>query len=155
MDPFTAIGLASSIVTFIDVGIKFVTSVKDIYQSPNSTGLTRENRHLEFVVKKMAQFSDEFKSDNAATISKDEGDLYDLAERCRGLAVRILKLVDGTRSENTDSLFSNIRAVKKSFLCAGERKQLEEELRDCNALLSQCYSYLNRSVPTPGLFSFV
>jgi hypothetical protein len=55
MDPITAIGLASSILTFIDFAGKIVSGTYEILHS--ETGATAENAHVETIVKDLADLT--------------------------------------------------------------------------------------------------
>ena len=63
MDPLTAIGLASSIVQFVDYGTKLIGGAREIYHS--TTGTTAQNETLELVATEMKEWSSRLKTPRA------------------------------------------------------------------------------------------
>jgi len=51
MDPISALGLASNILTFIDVAGKILAGTYEVYQS--ATGRTDENAHVDSVIENL------------------------------------------------------------------------------------------------------
>ena len=77
MDPFTAIGFASNILTFVDFTWKLFTETREIYES--SSGLTENVRTIESVARDATELS------NTITLSATYDDnLRELAQECRG-----------------------------------------------------------------------
>ena len=55
MDPFTAIGLASNILSFIDFSAQLINGAREIYDS--TSGTTEDNKSREAIVSEMNNFS--------------------------------------------------------------------------------------------------
>jgi hypothetical protein len=75
MDPLTAIGLASSIVQFVDYTTKLIQGAKEIYISVSGT--TEENKSLETITKEMEGLSSRLYTPISSQESEDEN-----SERC-------------------------------------------------------------------------
>jgi len=58
MDPFTAIGLASNILSFIDFSAQLINGAREIYDS--TTGTTEDNKSRESIVNEMKFFLPNF-----------------------------------------------------------------------------------------------
>ncbi len=90
MDPITAIGLASAILSFVDYAHKIVTGATELYKS--ATGATEENTHTNTIVGDL--------SDAAADLTDLGGNtkhtraLNDIAAKCRKLSDDLLQLLN-------------------------------------------------------------
>ncbi len=148
MDPLSAIGLASNIISFIDYGAKVVSGAIDIYGS--SSGLTRDARSTETVVSEMRSFSSKLKAPDDAALSGDEKALCRLAVECEDLSSQIIALVEKVRPQSR----AGGRVSKRASLLAGlkskwyesDKRRLEERLSHCRAQLGLQLNYLTRSV---------
>ncbi|EFX03145.1 hypothetical protein CMQ_3074 [Grosmannia clavigera kw1407] len=80
MDPVTAIGLASSIIAFVDFGWKLIKGAKEIYDAADGT--LEENRSREAVVLEMKRLTVQLVSPEHSLLSGEERDLCLLAGTC-------------------------------------------------------------------------
>ncbi|KXH68351.1 hypothetical protein CSAL01_10364 [Colletotrichum salicis] len=81
-----AAGLASSILTFIDVSYKIAKGTYEIYQS--ATGVTAENAHVSNVITDL----EEAAAGLGRASKGHHAELADLSNQCRTLSVDLLKL---------------------------------------------------------------
>jgi hypothetical protein len=90
MDPFAAIGLASSIVQFVDYSTKLINGARDIYDS--ASGMTEHNKSLESIVNEMKLLSSKLLPRTGGP-SEDEKALCHVAAECNILSDQILELL--------------------------------------------------------------
>ena len=116
MDPVTAIQLASSILGFIDLGVKVVSSAAEAYGA--TSGLTAENRTAETVVVEMQKFAAKLQpSDNdSPQLTSEERALCRLAVECSGIAGEIVELVERSKPKQRKrkaaaALLTSLRSV--------------------------------------------
>jgi len=83
MDPITAIGLASSILTFIECATEIVTGTYEVYHSV--AGTTDENAHIEAVTEDLHEVTAHLSS-NLAGRTKHEKALKDIGSKCEKLS---------------------------------------------------------------------
>lgn len=117
MDPFTAIGVASSIATFVDLGFKFIKGTSEIYQSAN--GCTSENTHAELVSRRLQQTCLDLERDTASS-SAEAKRLQPLAHECRALSVDLLRLIQKGKSKKWCSKFEWRGRVLQFEICEGK-----------------------------------
>jgi len=70
MDPFTAIGLATNILAFIDFGTELVSAAKDIYES--GSGTTREDQAWQNAAMEMKQLASKLQLASGSQASEGE-----------------------------------------------------------------------------------
>lgn len=87
MDPITAIGLASAIITFIDFAHKIVTGADELYK--NAT--TEENKHTENIVNDLDDAATDLT--NLPGKTKHEKALNNLAENCKDISRELHSLL--------------------------------------------------------------
>ncbi|CZR68365.1 uncharacterized protein PAC_18264 [Phialocephala subalpina] len=143
MDPLTAIGLASNILSFLDFSVKVFSGAIDIYDSPS--GLTEENRSSEAIVAQMKHFASKLQPPDDAQLTGDEKALCKLACECDDLSTRIIALIEKARPKDRKSKSASILAGLKSKWHEAERRKLEERLGHCRAQLALQLNYLTSS----------
>ena len=100
LDPLTAISLASSVVQFVEFGVKIVSGSIELYHSKD--GVDSEVTNFEFEATRVHRLADKIKSivdhrQDGANLSEDEIELQGLAERCRVLASDLVSVLDGLK----------------------------------------------------------
>ncbi|RFU32608.1 hypothetical protein B7463_g3712, partial [Scytalidium lignicola] len=143
MDPLTALGLASNILSFIDFGAKVVSSAIDIYDSPS--GLTEESRSSEAIVTEMRHFASKLRPPDDDQLTGDEKALCRLADECDGLSNQIIALIERIRPKDRKLKSASILAGLKSKWHEAERRKLEQRLDHCRAQLALQLHYLTSS----------
>jgi hypothetical protein len=90
MDPVSAIGLASAIITFIDFAQQIVTGVDEIYSS--ATGATEENTHIETIISDLDDAAGDLTEISSKT--KHGKALNALASLCKKVSEDLLQLLN-------------------------------------------------------------
>lgn len=132
MDPLTAIGLASNIVSFIDFGAKVLSTAREIYNS--TSGDTSSNRNYESVAHQLEKFAVDLLT--ADTFSGKEKALCALAQECRDLAIQIQDLLQKSRPKDPKSKRQVAWSTLKSLKYKEERLELQERLGNCRDQLA-------------------
>ena len=143
MDPLTAVGLATNILTFLETGAKLVTGAIEIYGSPS--GLTSENQALEAIVTDMRNVCSKLQLSDKDELSSEERSLMNLAIDCDSLCKEIIELVEKTRPKDPKSSLASMRASLKLRWYEQHRRQLAQRLGDCRAQMSLHMAYLSGS----------
>jgi hypothetical protein len=142
MDPFTAIGFASSILSFIDFSSKVVTGAIEIYGSDSRN--TNEGRSSEAIVVEMRRFVAKLQPPKDSKLTESEKALCKLAVECDSLAEQILSLLEKVKAKNRKSKGSSLVAAIKAKMYDGDRRRLEEHLNYCRAQLGLQLNDLTR-----------
>ena len=142
MDPLTAIGLASSIVQFVDFSTKLIHGAREIYDSVS--GETEENRSLEAVVSEMERLSSKLLSPNNPQQTEDERALCRLAAECNILSDQILGLLEKIKPKDAKSKRQSAWAAVKNKLHEREKLELEKRLENCRSQLELQLNFLTR-----------
>ncbi|PNP59714.1 hypothetical protein FNYG_14845 [Fusarium nygamai] len=127
MDPLSAIGLASGIITFIDFSWGLVTGTMEIYKS--RTGATFENVHIGKVIEDLRDVSEGLEADLRDNPTRHEKALQKLAEQCSDLSEQLLKLLQslGGRKKKK-ALWASVWVKWDSMRKAGDVKEIEGRL---------------------------
>ncbi|KAH8714630.1 hypothetical protein BGZ61DRAFT_587332 [Ilyonectria robusta] len=133
MDPVTAIGLASSILTFIDVGVKVLQKANEIRNSQDSS--TKENRsrrtisdELEFAAARMKPLDD-------IRVSPEQESLCKVARECQVLSKKMLKILESIKPRKSHFI-STLIVAAKVMRKQDDLEALDKELRDCRGRLT-------------------
>ena len=130
MDPASAIGLAASIITFIDFAWSLVTDAKELHRS--GRGTTKENARIGAIIGELRNCSLELGTgvdSGLSRISTHEKALKDLAGDCCLLSSEleaILAKLKTTKNSRWHSLKTTWAAMRKK----GEIATIEARLRD-------------------------
>ncbi|KAI1417450.1 hypothetical protein F5Y13DRAFT_202975 [Hypoxylon sp. FL1857] len=95
MDPIAAIGLASSILTFIDFSCKLVSGTYEIAKRGSLTG----NDNVELVVKDLNKLTEDLRDHKLKGISEHETALKELVSKCEILSGELLALLKTLKSK--------------------------------------------------------
>ncbi|KAK2472289.1 hypothetical protein H9L39_16169 [Fusarium oxysporum f. sp. albedinis] len=133
MDPVTAVGLASAIISFVPLGVKLLQSAREIRDSVD--GSVEKNLTRKAIVDEMQALSRRLKSADQARVLPEQRGLYDLALKCNELSQKILDVLDKIRPKSKGS-FENFRSAYRAWSCESEIKNLEKQLNDCRSQLA-------------------
>jgi hypothetical protein len=133
MDPLTAIGLAASIVSFVDFGFKLVKGTIEIYETADGT--LPENRSREAVTAAMKDLATRLTPPQSSLVTKEEKQLYHLAMECRAICDDLLDLLNRLKPENMSSKRQSLWAAVKSVFHESECENLEKRLDACRRQL--------------------
>jgi hypothetical protein len=135
MDPVTAIGLASSIVSFIDFSWSLVTGAKELYEAGRRT--TKENARIRSIVNDLNEYAIDLAVGGAGA-SKHEKALRALANDCHSLSeelVKILQKLELTKNSRWQSLKKTWAAMRKKEEVAAIEGRLEKYRAQMNTRL--------------------
>ena len=127
MDPITAIGLASAILTFVDFASKLTHGTYEIYKS--AAGSMEDNVNVSVVVKDLQSIVQDL-DPGPITRTKHEKALKELAAKCEKLSAKLLKLLEkltlyGKRS-SWKALKVKLESMQKDREVQTMQKQLGE-----------------------------
>lgn len=149
MDALGAIGLASSIITFIDFGYELISVARDIHGSV--TGHSKENTRIEYLNTRMeALAADLSAKTSTSTMTEDEKRLSELSGECLRLSRDLKKLLDKLKVADRHSARKLISSVLRDRWKKDEKKGLEERLDSCRAHLHLQFSRTTWSVFPPS-----
>jgi hypothetical protein len=126
MDPVTAIGLASNILSFIDYAHKIVTGADELYKSV--TGATEENTHTDTIVRDL----DEAAADLTAVSSKTKHGkaLNDLATKCKKVSEDLHRLLNKLSVSGNRSTWKVLRVAIRNLRKEGEVAKMVTRLSE-------------------------
>lgn len=148
MDPITAIGLASGILTFITFSAGLVKGWKQIHES----GSLEENATLGDVIGRMETLHSRLipPDHENKPLSGDAKDLCELAKDCQKVSDALLKLLGKMKSLDSArgirAQWQNLSATWHSLVHEKDKLQLEEELSRCHQRLTAVLAFLTRLV---------
>lgn len=134
MDPITAVGLASAIISFVPLGIKVLQNAKEIKDSID--GGVKQNATRQAVIEELQALSGRLRVSQSNNINPpaEQVKLLDLASRCHDLSQQILNLLDKVRPKTSTTRGKYSSAVRV-WLKEGEIKDLEKSLYNCREQL--------------------
>jgi hypothetical protein len=144
MDPFTAIGTVSAILTFIDVGVKVINGAIEIHDSASHS--TAETCSAATVAREMNGFVQKLKVHDQTAFTAQEKSLCALAKECCDIAAEISALTLKTTAAQPKSWASSLKASFKAKKHEEERRRLLQRLSDSRSQLDLQLNYWTRSV---------
>jgi hypothetical protein len=119
MDPFTIAGLTSSIITFIEFGVKLVSAVKALRNSPQDT--IPEVEEFDLIINNVKSLNAKIlrANPNGRKLSKHEQDIVSMATTCDDLATELssilqsLRIRDGAWSRTVERTRVVVTAFRK------------------------------------------
>ncbi|KAF5988995.1 hypothetical protein FBULB1_1150, partial [Fusarium bulbicola] len=143
MDPFTAIGLAGNILTFIDIGFRLVSQTKGIYDSKSNS--TAENDSLSVMTTRftatMADMQSKIPSGN---LSKDEMVLKELVTECSSISDELQNLLSDLKAKKPNSVRSSMKAALRDWSKKKEKEDLHKRLESSRQQLDLLLSTMTR-----------
>jgi hypothetical protein len=124
MDPVTAIGLASSILAFVEFSWHLIHGTHEVYVS--STGLTAENAHVSNILDDLTGITDALATDLEGR-DKHERALIQLASQCQLLSAELGALLHKLQAKDK-STWASLRVKQKSMRREKEVASLEKRL---------------------------
>jgi hypothetical protein len=118
-----AIGLASGIITFIDVSYKIVRGTYEIYSS--ATGATEENIHIAAVAEDLKSATEVLQDDPEGV---DDHELLELSKKCCALSQDLSELLRKLQADDKSRLQSfkvAWRSVRKQKDVSSIEKRLD------------------------------
>lgn len=126
MDPVTATGLASAILSFVEFSWSVVRGAGEIYRSP--TGVSKENISISMIIADLEDVTDDINTEIKGH-SKAEQALATLAKGCEELSrdlLRILERLKRKGDSRREALKVALRNIRKEKEIASIEKRLGE-----------------------------
>nr|RBQ86050.1 hypothetical protein FVER53263_13750 [Fusarium verticillioides] len=143
MDPFTAIGLAGNILTFIDIGLKFVSQTKGIYDSQSNS--TAENDNLSIMATRFTSAMSEMQGKLPnGNLSKDEIALNALVEECSNISGELQNLLAELKAKKPKSKRSSMKAAFRDWRKKPEKDDLHKRLESSRQQLDLLLTTMTR-----------
>ncbi|KAI6765579.1 hypothetical protein HG530_006649 [Fusarium avenaceum] len=133
MDPVTAVGLASAIISFVPLGINLLKNAREIRDSVDDS--LERNQTRKAVTEEMQAVSQRLRPTDQTRIAPEQKGLHDLALKCHELSQQILKLLDKIKPKPQSS-FGTYRSAFRAWSKESEIKDLEKRLDDCRSQLA-------------------
>lgn len=131
MDPVSAMGLASSIITFIDFSWELVAGAGEIYRAPDGT--SKEYAQLEDVIEDLKEVTHPLQA-HVPENTKADKRIERLARYCQEDSRTLLKLLSALRIDvKRRTVWSSLNAKWRSILKKDEVSQLKSQLQENRA----------------------
>ncbi|EXM17605.1 hypothetical protein FOTG_14287 [Fusarium oxysporum f. sp. vasinfectum 25433] len=129
MDPVSAIGLASGILTFVEAGLKLVKIAYNIHNSLD--GVLDDNRHRENVTSEVSKAALRLEVAGNARLTPEQESLSDLARKCKATSTDLVKALNQVKPKQSSSNpFKLLRYAVKAETKAKDISELENRLKD-------------------------
>ncbi|KAL9095131.1 MAG: hypothetical protein Q9165_002734 [Trypethelium subeluteriae] len=128
IDPFSALSLASSIVQFVDFGIKLTSKSVELYKS--AAGEDEDGLNLGSVAQRLTSIASRLetstKDGEEIARAEDEKDLRRLALSCRKDACELITMIDSLRIDpKISGLARGFQSLHQAFRHIGMKSRLE------------------------------
>ena len=147
LDPLTALGVASNILSFIDFGVKLASGAIGIYGSIE--GASKDNMALEAITRDLSEMSDDLGQNarmlkrmrvgtnrvSQATMSQVPP-LLQLASHCNQLADNLINTLEKLKVKGSFKAMKSGAATLKTLLKADEIAALQRSLNDARSQMT-------------------
>lgn len=140
MDPVTAIGLASGILSFITFSSKLISGAIKIHDAVD--GHLAENRSRQLVIQEMKKFNARLLAPNDSTLVGQDKGLCALATECQTLASDLIALLERIKPKNHKSKAQSLWSALKNVIHEKEKIDLEQRLDRCRSQLELQITFL-------------
>jgi hypothetical protein len=132
IDPISIIGLASSIISFIDFGIELVSYRREIHSSVRR--LATQNATLEKVIEKTQAWCSNLRVTYKSSLpSPEERAIVSLTSECKTISDEILVQLKKIKPEHPKSKLSIAIAIIKDKWHNEDRTKLQNRLEKCQS----------------------
>lgn len=133
LDPMTAIGLASSIVSFVGFSIDLVSGTCEVYKS--LTGTTTANAHVDDIVQDLEKASATLlvRKRHGGDEQAIEQAVLDLGEKCHRKCIELVVVLQKLKVKDPKTVWVSFRAAWLSRRKNKDIAQLHNDLRDYRA----------------------
>ncbi|KAH8759890.1 hypothetical protein F5883DRAFT_647788 [Diaporthe sp. PMI_573] len=153
MDPLTAIGLVSNILSFINFSAQLLKGAKEVHDSRH--GVLEENRNRETIMREMQRMSARMLVSRSPDKTGDDASLCILASECCQLSTQLISLLEKIKPDDSGSKTQSLLSAIRNKVYDSERESLEARLSDCRAQLHLELSNLTRTETLTKLESLV
>ena len=127
MDPLSAIGLAGTILQFVDFSSNLIAGTYEVYKS--AEGTTAENADISAIVGDLYLLSDDLDFDLLGS-TKHEKALKILAGKCRELSESLIVIVERLKVSGKSSTWKCLRVKMAALRKSQEIEYIERRLRE-------------------------
>lgn len=147
MEPLSALGLATSIVQFVDFATKIVHGARQIYQT--GAGAATENADIELCATELHNLCSRIETSKIPhPRSADEDALCRIAERCVSISNELSSLLRKVKAKDPNSKWQCMVSSVKTQLKKSERDEILARLSQCRAQLdAQLHRFSQRVCP--------
>lgn len=147
MDPVSAVGLASAILTFVEAGLKLIETAYGIHTSVG--GVLDENRHRESISIEIMQAATRLQTTTTSGLTPEQQSLCNLAKRCRKTSTELVTMLNKVKPKPgplnpLKSFKYALKANKKAIQIKG----LENQLKDYRDQLTLALVELSKYIPS-------
>jgi hypothetical protein len=125
LDVLTAIGLASSIVQFVDFASKLLSKSNELKQSVD--GSDRESADLETITEILGRLSDGL-SATFQTMSQDEKDILLLADGCKEVIDELIEVLRKLKSHANYNKWQNFRQALRYMWAQDKLEKMSKKI---------------------------
>lgn len=144
MDPASAIGVTSAVLSFVDFSYKIVRGAVHIYGDASSK-VNHDWEAPELVAQKMQSLA-RLLGPPAATsqcLTRDESEISELAASCEALAKELAGKFESLKPKNAGSKRQCLWAATKAAFKASDTEDLEKRLENCRSQLQLHLTHSN------------
>jgi hypothetical protein len=123
MDPITAIGFATSILTFVDFSYQVISGTFEVIKA----GRTSDNAHVSVVIDDLHNVTKEL-SNRPLGSSKHDDALNELALECQQVSRDLQNLLEKLKTEIGSPVWKSVRVVLRSKWKKGHIAELDKRL---------------------------
>ncbi|KAI2627376.1 hypothetical protein GGS26DRAFT_599295 [Hypomontagnella submonticulosa] len=127
MAELAAIGLAASILQFIDIGYSIVSSATEAYGSVS--GMSTETSNLLITIRSLKQVSAQLQS--TSLTMPEHASLRELSAQCQDLSEELIHILRSLRVKKKGSVRESLRVAFKSWQNQSKIKSIHKRLGDC------------------------
>ncbi|KAF5701916.1 hypothetical protein FMUND_13749 [Fusarium mundagurra] len=154
MDPVSAIGLASGILTFVEAGLKLVKIAYNIHNSLD--GVLDDNRHRESVTSEVSKAALRLGVAGNARLTPEQESLWDLAKKCKATSTELVKALNEVKPKKISSNpFKSLRYAVKANVKAKDIEGLEIQLKDYRDQLILALAEVSRVEAADGFSELI
>ncbi|KAK3391380.1 hypothetical protein B0T20DRAFT_77908 [Sordaria brevicollis] len=124
MEPASAIGIASSVIAFLEFGVKVISAAKTIYDSKD--GILPQHAAIEQHIRDLLASSPNLNTKSSGKVSAEELRYRELSSRFRKDCQAIIDLLAAHRCNGGKRRHRVLSSVKAAFKLPGIREQLHE-----------------------------
>lgn len=130
-DPVSVVGLISSVITFVDFGLKVVSESKKIRDSA-SKGTSDEISELDHYITNIQQWHKKVKQQQLSglRLSQSERSILEMVQDCEKLVIELQKVIGSLKIQNTAR-----STMMKTARVAFQRRWMYDEIQNMRARL--------------------
>lgn len=144
MDPVTAIGVASSVITFAQCAYDFIKLMKDVHDSASKQGGLHNREEMIEKLQTLAS-NCKFRKDD---LTAQEKAVNDVAEECDRIANELIDMIKSmTPGKEKDGKYTWRESLKGAFketMKKGKLDRLKADLQSCIKSLLQQHIFVDR-----------